>query len=426
MITFWIFAVVMVVIALFFLLRPLLQDFNKKNIDTPDRKALNVDITKERINELKSELEQSIISQAEYEQTREELEQSLLNDVEPSQNENAAQKNSQSYNRITRLVLIVTVPVFAISLYAFLGQPELLDQDKKQAMAKVPANHGATSGNGKSASIEEMIDKLARRLKEEPDNAKGWYMLGRSYMSLKKFKEAALAFEKANQLVPNTPVIMLQYADALTMLRGGQISGTPFELIKKAVEIKPDAPTGLWLLGMGYEEQGEYQKAISYWNLLLPLLKDEKSKDEVQNLIRQAKTKAGIGIAENSESVAIASEKKEIVSLKVRVSINKNQIKNVSMDDTVFIFAKAINGPPMPLAVARKKVKDLPIVVILDDTMAMVPSMKISSFTAVQITARISKSGQPRAQSGDVQSESRIVESSHKEIIKLTINKLLP
>lgn len=421
MITFWIFAVAMVIVALIFLLRPFFLDMKQ---DEVERSALNVSITKERLSELETELEQGTISQSEYEQTREELEQALLYDVE-QETTNVKKVNSESYNRFTRLVLIFSVPVLAISLYVYLGQPELIEGGKKQAAA--PAGHGAAS-NGKAnlGTVEQLVEKLAAKLKENPNNAEGWFMLGRSYMSMNRYKEAVEALEKTNQLVPDNPVVMLRYADALTMLRGGKISGKPFELIKRAIALKPDDPTGLWLIGMGYEEQGDYKKAISYWNLLLALVKDEKSMDEVKTLIRRAQSKAGISAAESSAPATIVSEKKAITSLNVSVSIDKSKLKDVSMDDTVFIFAKAINGPPMPLAVVRKQVKDLPLQVTLDDSMAMIPSMKLSSFIKVQVSARVSKSGNPRAQSGDIQSETYVAKPGQKEKILLIINKLLP
>ena len=423
MITFWIFAIAMVIVALIFLLRPLLLELTKSDID---RAAQNVAITKERLNELKIEFEQGTITKEEYEQTKEELEQALLNDVEESAVKSKSSSN-ESFTRLTRYFLIFSVPVLAISFYVYLGQPDLIEGAKKQAAA--PAGHDTTA-NGKRASVEEMVEKLAARMKEQPDNAEGWYMLGRSYMSMGRYQEAVAALEKTNKLVPDNYAVMLRYADALTMLRGGRISGKPFELIKKAVEIKPDDTTGLWLLGMGYEEKGEYKKAISYWQQLIPLLKDNKSTDEVNKLIRAAKKKSGINLTDSSSvtasSVNKLSDSKSNASLKISVSINKSRLKNVSMEDIVFVFAKAVNGPPMPLAVARKKVKDLPLVVTLDDTMAMIPSMKMSNFTNVQISARVSKSGQPRAQSGDVQSEILIVKSSQKETIKLMINKILP
>lgn len=419
MITFWVFAVVMVVVALIFLLRPLRHDSNQDDID---RTAQNVSITKERLNELKLEFEQGAITQAEYEQTQQEMEQSLLNDVEQLPSDNIKQTDSQSYNRIAQFVLIVTVPVLAIALYALLGQPDLINGVKQQTAA----GHASSKGESNVGSVEDMLEKLAARLKEEPNNAEGWFMLARSYMSLNRYKEAVDALEKTNQLVPDNPVIMLRYADALTMLRGGQISGKPFELIKRAVEIKPDDPTGLWLIGMGYEEQGAYKKAISYWNLLLPLLPDEQSKAEVNKLINQAKRKGDIKTADIAEPLITNKENKPNSSLTVTVSIDKNILKEASANDVVFIFARALQGPPMPLAVVRKQVKDLPIEVTLDDSMAMMPTMKLSSFKKVQIVARVSKSGIAKAQSGDLESDVSIASAGQKEKVTLTINKSIP
>lgn len=419
MIMFWVLVISMIVVALVVLVRPFFSEIKKDDVE---RSTLNVNITKERIAELEIELEQGTISQNEYEQTREELEQALLFDVE-QETKGSNKLNGESYSRFSRIGFIVFVPVFAIGLYAYLGQPNLIEGGKKQTTAS--AGHGSSSTKS-AASLEQMVDKLAAKLKENPDNAEGWFMLARSYMSMQRYKEAVVALEKTNKLVPDNPVIMLRYADALTMLNGGRISGKPFELIKRAIALKPNDPTGLWLLGMGYEEQGDYKKAISYWKLLLALLKDEKPITEVKALIRRAQNKGGLSIVESSEPVSIPSTKKEIASLKVNVSIDKNQLKNVSMDDTVFIFARALNGPPMPLAVVRKQVKDLPLSVSLDDSMAMMPTMKLSSFKKVQVVARISKSGSAKAQSGDLQSEVSIAVAGQKERVILNITHVVP
>jgi len=420
MITFWVFAVVMMIIALVFLLRPLLLELNKKDID---RSAQNVAITKERLNELKTEFEQGTISQTEFEQTKDELEHALLNDIEESSVKSNISDNKY-FTHLARYILILSVPVMSVGFYSYLGQPDLIEGVKKQAAA--PGGHALTTKGKKLPSVEEMIEKLAEKLKENPDSAEGWFMLARSYMSMDRYKEAVAALEKANKLIPDNPTVMLRYADALIMQNGGRISGKPFDLIKRAVEIQPDNSTGLWLIGMGYEEQGAYEKAISYWNLLLPLLKDNQSIDEVNTLIRSAKSKAGISVTENSTATATKAEKKAAISLNINVSIAENVLKKVSMDDTVYIFAKAVSGPPMPLAVVRKQVKDFPLQVILDDSMAMIPDMKISSFPNVTVSAHISRSGQPRAQSGDVKSEIRTVNSSQKEKIKLTISEVIP
>ena len=420
MIMFWVFAVAMIVVALIFVLRPLFLELNKNDID---RTAQNVAITKERLNELKIELEQDTITQAEYDQTKEELEQSLLNDVEES-SDNKKSANNKSYTRLTRYILILSVPIFAISLYAYLGQPELIEGGAKQA--STPAGHATSNDASNLGTVEEMVEKLAAKLKEQPNNAEGWFMLARSYMSLKRYQEAVAALEKTNQLIPNNPIIMLRYADALTMLSGGRISGKPFELIKKAVALKPDDPTGLWLIGMGYEELGEYKRAISYWKLLMPLLQDEKSINEVQRLIKRTKEKGGLKGVDIANADITIKEKVSTAALLVHVSIDDAVLKSVSKDDVVFIYAKATQGPPMPLAAVRKQVKDFPLTVKLDDSMAMMPTMKLSNFEKVKVSARIAKSGSPSAKSGDIQSKEAIVVVGQKEKVKLIINNLVP
>ncbi len=416
MIVFWLLVVLMVVVALVFLLRPLRLDSSQTDAD---RAAQNVAITKERIVDVKQDLEQGVISQSEYEQSRQELELSLLNDVEQSGSEKTKSINYLSYNRFTRLALTFIIPITALSFYTFLGAPNLVEGGKKQA--GIAAEQGSVKEMEKLQQFEGVVAKLAERMKKKPDNAEGWFMLGRSYLSLRHYEKSVDALEKAYQLAPKNPAVLLMYADALTMLRNGQISGKPFELIKRAVEIKPDDVTGLWLLGMGYDELGEYKKAILYWNKLLPLLKNEEPIKQVNKLIRLAKNKAGIT---TTEEPTVTQIKKAITSLKVNVSIAKAQLKHVSMDDTVFIFAKAVNGPPMPLAVVRKQVKDLPIEVTLDDSMAMIPNMKLSAFDEVNITARVSKTGQPLLQKGDVFSKKKLIQLPFSDLINIEIDSV--
>jgi len=220
MIMFWFFSIAMVVVALVFIIRPLHFSVNQNDID---RTAQNVSITKERLNELEVELEQAAISQAEYEQTKQELEQSLLNDVVEEELGNINQVNNQSYDRVMRFILMFSVPALAVSLYMFLGQPELIASSKKQTdISAHKSSNGASNSN--LGTVAELVEKLAARLKNQPNNAEGWFMLGRSYMSLKRYKEAVVALEKTNQLVPDNPTIMLRYADALTMSRGGVVN----------------------------------------------------------------------------------------------------------------------------------------------------------------------------------------------------------
>jgi cytochrome c-type biogenesis protein CcmH len=218
---------------------------------------------------------------------------------------------------------------------------------------------------------------------------------------------------------------MLSYADSLSMARGGQIAGEPFELVKKVLVKQPDNITALWLAGLGYSEAGDYEKAIRLWQKLEPLLQsDQNSLVEVRSLIAQAEQALGHSV-ENSEQVAssVDSPVTQAVSITLNISLSEAFRQQVKPDDIVFIYAKAHQGPPMPLAVVRKTAASLPLTVTLDDGMAMMPQMRLSSFDLVDVGARISKSGAPVAQPGDLQGVVESVDLSKITKIDILINE---
>jgi cytochrome c-type biogenesis protein CcmH len=228
-----------------------------------------------------------------------------------------------------------------------------------------------------------------------------------------------------HDLVGDEPAVMLRYADALAMAQGGKIAGEPFEFIKRALELKPDDTTGLWLAGLGYEEQGQYEQAVQHWRKLETLMQnDPASQNEVRNLIARAEQKLGRTVMVETAPAKPAAASS--VALKVTVSLDAALQDKVSAEDTVFIFARAMEGPPMPLAAVRKQVRDLPLTVTLDDSMAMMPQMKLSNFNEVKIGARISKSGAPRPESGDLQGEITSVKTENRETIQVRIDQVVP
>lgn len=433
MILFWFVVVLLLVLTLLVLFKAL---SGVSNDDATSRRIHNIEITKERINELNFDLKKNIISQNEYKQIKEELEKNLLLDTDNitstktgsgiSKNSSVVKNNSmqEKCNINTRIAFLIFIPAVAISLYLSLGMPELLDKNHQRTTAS--SAHMASNINEQLDSLEQMTNKLAAKLKLNPDNAEGWYMLGGSYLTLKRIDEAVVALEKAANFYPENTTVLLRYAEALKLANNGKTKGKAFEVIKRAVKLKPDDPTGLWLLGMGYEEQGEYTTAISYWQRLISLIEDNDSVNKVKTSIRQAQTKAGISIRDNDRSSFTETALSNTVSLMINVSIDRNKFRDVSIDDTVFIFAKAVNGPPVPLAAVRKQVKDLPLQVTLDDSMAMMPALKLSNFKQVQIVARISKSGSAKRMSGDLESEIYIIKTRKKEKIQLIIDSVVP
>jgi len=415
MIVFWIFAALMLAAALWLLIPALL---GRKSVRDLDRNQQNVAIARERFKELESEYGRGSLTETDYEQARQELEQALLNDVDDAVVSSAPVSSSSS--RASLAWVALGVPLAAVLLYLQLGTPAAL-----QPQAQVAAAPQGHAGEDNTASMEQLVASLAAKLQQEPDNAEGWFMLGRSYMSMGRYAEAAEAFQRVLDQVGDDPAVMLRYADAQAMAQGGKISGKPFEMIKKALLLKPDDATGLWLAGLGYEEQGEYEQAVQHWRRLEPMMQDDPaSLNEVRNLIARAEQKLGRPVTAQAATPEPATASG--VALKVSVSLDASLQGKVSPGDTVFIFARAVAGPPMPLAAVRKQVRDLPVTVTLDDSMAMMPQMKLSNFIEVRIGARISKSGTPGAQSGDLQGEVTPVETDRKSVTQVSINQVVP
>jgi cytochrome c-type biogenesis protein CcmH len=241
-----------------------------------------------------------------------------------------------------------------------------------------------------------MVEGLAEKMKNNPDDAQGWLMLGRSYKFQQQYSKAVDAFANAYRLLGDQAEVMLLYADALAYASDKNLAGKPTELVFKALALEPDNLTALWLGGMAKAQQGDPVTAIKLWKKLAALLPPgSDSQQEIQGLLTKIES-------ETAQTKAAQQANVSDVAIEVQVSLAPELQKSASPGDTVFIYAQALSGPKMPLAIVRKQVSDLPLTVSLNDTMAMMPNMKLSNFQNVKLLARISKSGNAISQSGDL------------------------
>jgi cytochrome c-type biogenesis protein CcmH len=398
--TFWVISLLMVLVSLGFMLPSILR---KPKFGAEDLRVQNILIAKEKLKELEVELKTERISKELYDKRKEELETSLLNDTE---NFETDIKEVAHSGNAAWVVAIVT-PVLAVVLYLVLGtSPDLLNNQ----------NMGQSPNGAQQAQMtpQEMAEKIAERLEREPDNAEGWAMLGQTFMTLKRYPDAVSAFEKSNSLIPNNPQVMFRYADALAMANNSSLEGKPIELINQALTIAPRDMTGLWLSGMYAEEHGDDKKALSQWAILFEVVKGTQYQEPVMQMLTRVNAKVAkneqLDLAALSATPAADSRmpgsSNATASIEVTITLDDSIKSKVSPTDTVFIYAKAMTGPPMPLAAAKKQVKDLPLTITLDDSMAMMPTMKLSKFQTVKIGARISKSGDAmKPSAGDVKQE---------------------
>ncbi|MCK5191796.1 MAG: c-type cytochrome biogenesis protein CcmI, partial [Methylococcales bacterium] len=346
-----------------------------------------IKIARERADDLKQQLESASLTQAQFDEQYAELELTLGDDLDIAQNE---PKNA-SQGRWVAPVILIFVPLFSVLIYLTLGEPD--------ALKKAEIKQTQQAGN-ETQDINAAIAGLAQRLQQNPDNAQDWIMLGRSFKYVKQYRLAANSFEKAYALLGDQPEIMLQYADSLAMANGGKLAGKSTELIFKALDKDPDNVTGLWLGGMAKAEIGDFSQAILYFRKLETILPPgSDSYKQVQKLI--STVQAQNGGAKKVENTVATKNVESKVSIDVQVSLKGELKTRVNSGDTVFVYAKAVTGPPMPLAIVRKQVSDLPLSVTLNDAMAMMPAMKLSNFKQVKVMARISKSGTAMQQKGD-------------------------
>ncbi|MCK9635210.1 MAG: c-type cytochrome biogenesis protein CcmI [Methylobacter tundripaludum] len=392
---------VMVLIAFLFVLPPL---WRKHPVAEADQDQRNIAIARQRLAELKEQLQAGALTQELYDEQRVELEQALSDDLDIDSHA----KISPSQGRWMASMLIVAIPLLAGSLYWTLGSYRSLSQVEQ------------TAATPEQEQISKMVAGLAERLEKQPDDALGWTMLGRSYKYLQQYPKAVAAFERAYKLLGDQPEIMLLYADALAFANNEQLDGKPSELIFKALAMEPNNVTGLWLGGMAKGQTGDFAAAMDLWKKLeAQLPPGSEARQEIQGLLAKLATQMQEGAAAPVESRP--AQPVEIASIDVQVSLAPELQKSTNPNDTVFIYAQALSGPKMPLAIARKQVSELPLTVSLTDAMAMMPNMKLSNFEQVKLLARISKSGGATQQPGDligvIEQVTLADKSSHKIVI---------
>jgi cytochrome c-type biogenesis protein CcmH len=353
------------------------------------------------LRELEADLRAGTLAPDQHEKARGEIEARLLADV--GKGDAAAQP--QRHTRAAALALGLAVPICALAVYVAVGNPRAL----------LPQSAEGANAHGVSAQqFEAMVSRLAARLKENPEDAEGWMMLGRSYAVLGRFGEASEAYAKAVARTPRDAQLLADYADALAMAQGRTLQGEPEKILLRALAIDPNNVKALLLAGTAAFNRGDQAGAIRHWERVLGLLPAESDMvQRVQASIAEARSAAGSAGAK-AQIAKRAQAQGGRVSGVVRLA--PELVGKVAPGDTVFIFARAAEGPRMPLAILRKRASDLPVQFTLDDSMAMAPQMKLSAFPRVVIGARVSKSANASPQPGDLQGSSAPISVGAKSV----------
>ncbi|MDH4215669.1 MAG: c-type cytochrome biogenesis protein CcmI [Gallionella sp.] len=408
---FWAICAVLLIVALLFVVLPLWRNTSNKNDVLRD--AANLEILRDQSAELDADLRNGLLTQDAYEQGKRELQARLLEEVQTTVQPVKLQHNPA---KMLAVVLAVLLPLFSVMLYLKIGNTNAILY---------------AEGSG-SLGPEAALQELERKVERQPGDPNNLVALARAYSELKRYPEAVSAYGKLVKLVPDAAQVWAEYAYVYALANNRSLKGEPDRFLNKALDLDENNILTLELSGSAAMERGDYFAVITHWtklvNLLppnnqeLPLIRDaiKQARDSLAKQPGGKEKLAQLPFDKEAKKPAAAS-----ATITGKVSISAALAGKVSQTDTLFIFARAVNGPKFPLAALRKQVKDLPMQFTLDDSMAMQPQAKLSGFDQVTVVARISKTGNPTPQPGDLQGLSGVIKTGSKGV-NIVIDAVVP
>ncbi len=370
-----------------------------------DPARANAEVYREQLAELEREYAQGTLSAQPYQQSRDELTRRLLEDVQtPRATRVAAPVTAPSrWVRTTLAGFVVLIPVVTLLAYGVLGQPAGLDP---AALAQSEPHEAVDP-----KKMAEMVEKLERRLQEDPNQLQGWVMLGRVRRAMGQFEAAGQAYAKALALSSDDDVA-IERAEVLAQANQGSFEGEPWKIIQAVLRANPDQLSALLLAGSAAYSEARYEQALRHWQRARTLMAaDAPDLPPLEDALAQVRGKLGLAAsvapatptAPQAPRQAAAATSPNAAASRITgmVQLAASLKAKVAPTDTVFIYATPADGTRMPLAIVRTTVAALPYAFTLDDSSAMTQA-NLSSVAQVTLRARISKTGEARAQPGDL------------------------
>ena len=411
--TFLLIASAMTLLVVGLMLRPLL----KRTAAATGEQEKALSVYRQQFAELEQDQTSGLLTDEQYQQARRELERRLLEETGATEATPRVARRQVS-SRLVALALAMIVPTVSGALYWALGNPLAMTHP---TLSSSPSE-GMTEDDGQMAEgLNALIEQLRKKVEQNPNDAVGWSLLARSYFAMERYADAIPIFEKAVRLNPDDAGLLADYADALGVHQGRKLEGKPALLIEKALKIDPRNVKALMLAGTIAFNRQDYARAAKDWELAranFPAEADQESAEQLTTSIAEAKRRLGGGqvvMTANAEPAAPAKPTKPAGqagpthAITGKVILGPAVAAKASPTDTLFVFARDVNGPPMPVSIVRATRKDLPFTFRLDDSTSPMPSRKLSDMDKVVIVARLSKSGRAAPESGDLEGMSEPV-----------------
>lgn len=383
------------------------------------RKAANVAVYRTRLAELDNEIAAGLLTPESAAQLKQELAARLVHDAEGAGDAPAAVPPGRRW----AVALALSVGLAGFAALAYWQQGSWRTQQQVAVAATDPAA-------GQQLAVEDMVTKLAARLEQSPDDIEGWAMLGRSYFVLGRYGDAASAYGEANRRRPQPDAdLLVNEGEALALARERDLQGRPRELFQQALALQADNGKALWYAGLAAAQAQDYGAARDHWLRLSQQELPEELRQALDERLQQLAQLAG-GPAAPAAPVAAATSKPAATGaglrLQVKVALSPELAAKTPPGATLFVFAKAEQGPPMPLAVQKLPGARLPLEITLDDSMAMMPQLKLSQFDRWIVTARITAGGSVKAEPGDWEGSRPVSRVESAQPVLLTIDRVLP
>ena len=424
---FWLLAAALGIAALALVLPALLRP-QASALTVPDARSANLAVLRAQLVQIAADHANGALDAEQYRRARAEVARRVLDEEA-----GAPPVAVVGPSRRTAVGLGVLVPAVAIALYAVLGNPA--------ALSPQPASVATEAGGEITPQkIAQMVELLSTRTRDKPDDAEAWTLLGHGLRALQRFPEAVAAYRQAVRVSPPDAALLADLAYALAMESGSAV-GEPTRLLNEALRLAPEDIKALSLAGSAAFERKDFAQAIGYWSRARsfappgsPFIADlDQSLAQAREAAssQPGKSAAAPQAGPSATGPAVSplpagnatgsTSPAAILSATIsgRVSLAPALAAQARPTDTVFIFARAAEGPRMPLAILKKQVSDLPLDFVLDDSTAMSAAMTLSRFKTVVVGARISRSGQASPTPGDLlgQSAPSAVGSGAVEIV---------
>jgi len=403
MILFWIVMVLMVVVAGAVVIRPLTSPPPATGLE---REAANLNIVRERLAELEAERASGKLDEAGYAQLRAEVERTALSDI----GDGAQTAGGAGGWRIPALLVVMVLPVAGFFYYYQTGyQGEVASWlltlerhgDRLDQAIYRPESIREVAGGDLPGLIRVLQSRVLAQGKNDPDSL---YALGVAYLEQDEPRPALVMLERVLTLEP-------QYQEARVAYARGMLQ-----------------------LGSEAFRAGEYQAAIDAWQPLLAIQPpDSPIYGMIQDGIDAARAHLAGGVAPPAAAppgpvvaqVETAADGGARIS--VQVDLDPELASRISPQDTLFVFARPAQGPAMPLAVERLQVGDFPVEVVLDDSDAMTPSLRLADAGEVVVQARVSRAGDAMAQPGDLEGVTGTIDlAGGSRSVDLLIDQVVP